>query len=115
MAVAKRYWHKRIHNYAQLASGESAAVAAFLRKAAACVLGRKDEMANAPGQNPIVGRLDGTPHTYRVNTGTVTFVPFTANSAAEACDYVRRHQNPDHAAARWLQILQDGVFVWLTP
>jgi hypothetical protein len=54
------------------------------------------------------------PGIFRVNTGTVAFVPFTANSVEEACQYVRRHQNPDYAAARWLQIRENGVYVWVT-
>jgi hypothetical protein len=71
-------------------------------------------MANAANQNPVIGRFDGHPHTYRVNTGSQVFVPFTANSVEAACEYVRHNQNPAYAAARWLQIRQDGAFVWVT-
>jgi hypothetical protein len=71
-------------------------------------------MANAPGQNPMISRFDGHPHTWRVNTGRIAFVPFTAKSIEEACDYVRQNQNPNYSAARWLQVLENGVFVWVT-
>jgi hypothetical protein len=54
------------------------------------------------------------PRTYRVNTGRIAFVPFTANSIDEAIEYVRQHQNPDYAAGRWLQVLDNGVYVWAT-
>ena len=71
-------------------------------------------MVNPPNLNPMVGPFDGRPHTYRVNTGRVAFVPFTADSIEEACNYVRQNQNPHYAAARWLQVLQNGAFVWVT-
>jgi hypothetical protein len=57
---------------------------------------------------------DGQPETYRINTGTAAFRPFTAHSVEEACDYVRQHQNPHYAGRRWLQVLKDGVYVWVT-
>ena len=71
-------------------------------------------MASPPSRHPILGPRDGHPHIWRVNTGTLAFVPFTVNSLEEACEYVRRNQNPHYAAARWLQILKDGAFVWVT-
>jgi hypothetical protein len=71
-------------------------------------------VASPPNRHPGPGTYDGHPHTWRVNTGTVAFVPFTANSLEEACEYVRRHQNRHYAAARWLQILEDGAYVWVT-
>jgi hypothetical protein len=54
------------------------------------------------------------PRTWRVNTGRVVFVPFTANSIEEACEYVRQHQNSDYAAPRWLQVMENDRFVWAT-
>jgi hypothetical protein len=54
------------------------------------------------------------PRTYRVNTGTVAFIPFTAASIEEAIEYVQKNQNSNYAGRRWLQIMENGVFVWVT-
>jgi hypothetical protein len=64
-----------------------------------------------------VANTSGEPtdaNTYRVNTGTAVFRPFTAHSVEEACEYVRQHQNSLYAGRRWLQVLKDGVYVWVT-
>jgi uncharacterized membrane protein len=71
-------------------------------------------MANPSSQRPTVEPFADQPKTYRVNTGSVAFVPFTANSVEDAIEYVRQNQNPHYAAARWLQVLQGGAYVWVT-
>jgi len=71
-------------------------------------------MANPSSQRPAVEPSVDQPKTWRVNTGTVAFVPFTANSIDEAIEYVRRHQNPLYAGRRWLQVLIGGTYAWVT-
>ena len=71
-------------------------------------------MANPRAQSPAAVPSGDQPKTYRVNTGTVAFIPFVATSIDEAIEYVRQNQNPDYAGRRWLQVKKDGVFVWIT-
>ena len=56
--------------------------------------------------------VDDQAKTYRVNTGKVTFVPFTANSIQEAIEYVRRNQNAHYAGRRWPRV-KAKMFAWL--
>jgi hypothetical protein len=70
-------------------------------------------MSNPPRPCPAIAST-GQSRTYRINTGKVAFVPFTANSIDEATEYIRQNQNPHYAGRRWLQVLENGVFVWVT-
>lgn len=71
-------------------------------------------MANPSSPFSVAAPSTDQSKTYRVNTGRVAFVPFTANSIEEAVEHVRRHQNPHHAARRWLRVLENGVFAWVS-
>jgi hypothetical protein len=68
-----------------------------------------------PGGLPhdTIGPTDDALSTYRINTGRVVFRPFTAGSVEEACEYVRRNQNPHYASPRWLQVLKNSTYVWV--
>jgi hypothetical protein len=50
------------------------------------------------------------PKSYRVNTGKVVFVPFTASSIEETMEFVRQSHNQHYAGRRWLQVKENGVF-----
>ena len=71
-------------------------------------------MADPSIHRPAVAPSADETRTYRINTGSAAFVPFAAHSVEDAIEYVRRNQNPHYAAARWLQVLKDGAFVWVT-
>ena len=51
-------------------------------------------MPEPSGKYPIVCPSGSGPQTYRVNAGTVAFVPFGADSIEEACEYLRQNRNP---------------------
>ena len=71
-------------------------------------------MANPSSPSPTATPSGDQPRTHRVNTGRLAFIPFTAGSIEEAVEYVRQNQNPHYAGRRWLQVLEKGVFSWVT-
>jgi hypothetical protein len=70
-------------------------------------------VANHSCPSPAAAPSGDQSKTYRANTGSVAFVPFTANSIEEAIEYVRQNQNPNYAGRRWLRVKENGMFVWI--